>query len=480
MSEATPLKVFVVGAGIGGLSAAIALRQQGHHVEVCSLAVHQKENDELTPRSRAQIFEKSRLASEVGAAVHCAPNCTALLNRMGIYPETFGATVNESITFRDKNAVALFSKHHDEERKHWQAEYYLVHRVDLHTALKHAALCPTSPSNPGPPATLHTSRPVASISPSTATITFASSSDGNGTGSTTLSADLVVAADGIHSRARSAITGRHVPLFTSGKCGFRWLAPTAALLADDATKIFAEEEGACVQVGGEGRNGEFRRIVFYPCSEGRVMNAIAFVPTAEVGRVERGLSGYNQSANKGKLIEHFDGFSEPVMRMLDKAPADDVMLWDLLDMEVLPSFVKDRAVLIGDAAHPFLPCERRPGRLYARRMLTGDTDMGQGAAQAVEDAAALGACLPAGTPAADVPQRLRVWEQCRKERADWVQEVTRIRGRDPNGKQGPPQTPEAFAEALERCVSHNAWDHAVNVMNSLKEGSNDQKIAASL
>ncbi|KAL0258459.1 hypothetical protein SLS55_005952 [Diplodia seriata] len=208
---------------------------------------------------------------------------------MGIYPETFGATVNESITFRDKNAVALFSKHYAEERKHWQA-----------------------------------------------------------------------------------------------------------------------------------------------------------------------------SANKGKLIEHFAGFSAPVMRMLDKAPADDVMLWDLLDMEVLPTFVKDRAVLIGDAAHPFLPY------------------MGQGAAQAVEDAAALGACLPAGTPAAEVPQRLRVWEQCRKERADWVQEVTRVRGRDPNGKQGPPQTPEAFAEALERCVSHNAWDHAVNVMNSLKEGSNDQKIAASL
>lgn len=125
--------------------------------------------------------------------------------------------------------------------------------------------------------------------------------------------------------------------------------------------------------------------------------------------------------------------------MLEKAPADDVMLWDLLDMEVLPSFVKGRVLLLGDAAHPFLPCMAFQSN-RSLQMLTKNADMGQGAAQAVEDAAALGVCLSAGTSAAEVPERVRIWEQCRKERADYVQEVTRIRGRDPNGKQGPPQT----------------------------------------
>lgn len=72
--------------------------------------------------------------------------------------------------------------------------------------------------------------------------------------------------------------------------------------------------------------------------------------------------------------------------------------------------------------------------------LTAYIDMGQGAAQAVEDAAALGVCFPAGSSPEEVPLRLRLWERCRKERADWVQEVTRIRGRDPSGKDGPPQT----------------------------------------
>lgn len=46
-----------------------------------------------------------------------------------------------------------------------------------------------------------------------------------------------------------------------------------------------------------------------------------------------------------------------MQHLLDKAPEDSVKLWDLVDMESQPRFVRDRAVLIGDAAHPFLPCK---------------------------------------------------------------------------------------------------------------------------
>ena len=56
--------------------------------------------------------------------------------------------------------------------------------------------------------------------------------------------------------------------------------------------------------------------------------------------------------------------------------------------------------------------------------------MGQGAAQAIEDGAALASLLPPGTTAQDIPGRLQLYEQCRKERADWVQEDTRCRGKD--------------------------------------------------
>lgn len=74
-------------------------------------------------------------------------------------------------------------------------------------------------------------------------------------------------------------------------------------------------------------------------------------------RLDADVTGYDQLANKKQLIGHFKSWSEPVLRLLDTAPDDGVALWDLLDMELLPNLIKGKALLIGDAAHPFLPRE---------------------------------------------------------------------------------------------------------------------------
>lgn len=86
----------------------------------------------------------------------------------------------------------------------------------------------------------------------------------------------------------------------------------------------------------------------------------AWASGADWPRVPAGLTGYDQSATKTQLMDHFRSFSPSVQRMLDLVPEDGVKLWDLMDMELQTSLIKGKAILIGDAAHPFLPRKDLP------------------------------------------------------------------------------------------------------------------------
>lgn len=94
------------------------------------------------------------------------------------------------------------------------------------------------------------------------------------------------------------------------------------------------------------------------------------LPTCDIPTDSRlsasGVSGYDQSVDKKQFMSHFTSFAAPVQRMLELAPEESIKLWDLLDMELQPSFIKEKAVLIGDAAHPFLPCELAIGNSTSR------------------------------------------------------------------------------------------------------------------
>jgi 2-polyprenyl-6-methoxyphenol hydroxylase-like FAD-dependent oxidoreductase len=104
-----PLHILIAGAGIGGLSAAIALRQQGHQVD---------------------IFEQSKLSQETGAAIHLATNCNGLLRRMGLMAEQIGGVeCTDVIEYLPHNGQV---KYHIPAKKMseklWAHPWHLVHR----------------------------------------------------------------------------------------------------------------------------------------------------------------------------------------------------------------------------------------------------------------------------------------------------------------------------------------------------------------
>lgn len=240
-----PLHVLIAGAGIGGLSAAIALRQQGHQVD---------------------IFEQSKLSQETGAAIHLASNCNGLLRRMGLMAENIGGV--ECTDIREYLPHNSQLKYHIPAKKMsdklWAHPWQLVHRAHLHTALREMAL---DPNGKGPPAQLHLASRVQKFDAANATLTLEDGSEFQG--------DLLIGADGVHSKARPCIPGGDLKAFDSGKSAFRFLIPTETLQGDSTTAPLLNLSTLTMWIG------EDRRVIMYPCINNTMMNFVCIHPSVE-------------------------------------------------------------------------------------------------------------------------------------------------------------------------------------------------------
>jgi 2-polyprenyl-6-methoxyphenol hydroxylase-like FAD-dependent oxidoreductase len=134
-----------------------------------------------------KLYEQSRFANEIGAAVNITPNSNGILRRWGIYAEEFGANpINHMIQYaKDGRVLQNFDLR--EPNKRWQHPWLLVHRANLHSHLKKLA---TSLEGEGAPAKLHTASKVVEIDPDKGTLTLE-----NGE---TITADVIVGADGVY------------------------------------------------------------------------------------------------------------------------------------------------------------------------------------------------------------------------------------------------------------------------------------------
>ena len=262
----------------------------------------------------------------------------------------------------------------------------MAHRAHLHTQLKNAA---TAAEGTGQPVKLNTSAKIVSVDPETATISFADGSSRTG--------DVVIGADGIHSNARKALMDNApTPVKGAHNC-FRFIITRQIALDDPETRPLVEERGTMdLWYSGD------KKIVIYSTSNNKLLNFVCIHPQS----LTEASDDYTKSASKPKMLEVFQEFHPSIVKLLDKVEPADLKIYALYDMDVLPSFIKGRMALLGDAAHPFTP------------------HLAQGGAMAIEDGAALGVMLGDGATPENVPERLKLYNQARYERATNIQQYS--------------------------------------------------------
>jgi 2-polyprenyl-6-methoxyphenol hydroxylase-like FAD-dependent oxidoreductase len=229
----------------------------------------------------------------------------------------------------------------------------MMHRAHVHSALKQKAL---EEGGKGEPATLYVHSEILTADPTKGTITTA---DG-----TVHQGDLIIGADGVHSKLRKLIPGAEdLEPFDSGKTAFRCLIPMSKIRAEESAKSLLEEYNQYFYVW----TAKNRSVVMYPCASNTQMNIVVVHPSSTTNADQDGSSSpggtptkdnhWQRPASRAEMLKMVEDFDPRVQAILSLAEEKDLRCWTLLDLEKVPKFTHGKLLLLGDAAHPFLPCK---------------------------------------------------------------------------------------------------------------------------
>jgi salicylate hydroxylase len=347
-----PLRIAIIGGGIGGLTAALSMRQAGFEVDV---------------------YEQASELTQIGGGINMGPNAVRILRRLGLAAGL------------DREGVRPLFTH----QRRWQdgrtlqraplnplcEELYGAPHITIHRADLLAVIASGFPAE-----RVHLGHRLTGLADTgdSAEAWFANGAR--------ITADVLVGADGLHSPVRAALFGDEAPCF-AGCVAYRGLVP-AERLADLG-----------LEIGSQSWVGPGAHFVHYFVSRGRLLNFVGWTEHDEWNRED-----WTDRATVARALVAFEGWHPQVRRII--AAADTCFIWALFDRDPLPRWSVGRMTLLGDACHPMYPF------------------MGQGAAQAIEDGAALAACLrSAGN--ADPVAALRRYEQVRLPRVTRLQEMSR-------------------------------------------------------
>jgi salicylate hydroxylase len=326
---------------------------------------------------RVSLYEKAKVLEETGAGLQLSPNASAILGRLGVIERlTRFALRPKAIRIRRaRDGATLAVMPLDDAERRWGAPYLLVHRADLQRTLLEAIARESS-------IRLQTGAAVAGFASGENSVAIAIE---RGVVRLKAAGDCLIGADGVRSFVRQRL-GAESARF-SGRTAWR-----ATVEAVHATPAMRREEIALWL-------GRKAHLVHYPLRGGAVINVVAIV---DEDFCPDGVDFWSTPGDRSFLAARFSRWAEPARKLLRVAP--DWRKWPLFDCKPTASWVAGRVALMGDAAHPMLPF------------------LAQGAAQAIEDSAALGEVL-AGTQ--NIETSLRSYQEARWARAARVQKESR-------------------------------------------------------
>lgn len=166
---------------------------------------------------------------------------------------------------------------------------------------------------------------------------------------TELQADLIVGADGVHSRTVNDVTESPQTKVITGQSCFRFLVHTEKAQGNPMTKAFLEKIGMNTMHIFSGQKGQ--RLTLYPCRSGKLLNVGLFF--VEGMNKDEAKSSWLNSGSREDLMEQVRTWSAELRELCGMA--EDVRLWSLDTRDPPRTFFRKRLVLMGDAAHPTLP-----------------------------------------------------------------------------------------------------------------------------
>jgi len=302
-------RIVIIGAGIGGMAAAGALRQRGFEVAV---------------------YERAPELGEVGAGLQLGPNAVKVLAGLGIADRLrpLAAEPRDILSLAwDDGHLRYREPLRDISAERYGASYLTAHRADLHRLLQ--ALVPDSSIH------LNARCEGVAISGRSAVARFADGRE--------VEADVIIGADGIHSAVRNSLFGESKARFTQ-QIAWRAMIPVSEVpsrVGPGGSVALDPQDYA----GWIGPNGH---VICYPIRGGEIYNL--FIGHVSEEWVEE---SWTAPSTVAEILEAHSGWNEALLDMLSKV--SNVYKWGIYDRDPLPYWSSGPVTLVGDSAHPMMP-----------------------------------------------------------------------------------------------------------------------------